>query len=410
MNYPEFLDSSRYLAMNDSVPELDQYKAMMANITRIHLLTTKTFSSFDELIRTYLESGVAIFGMETGIVSRIDKQEVYHVCDVVSPLDVLEKDQEFALEDTYCREVVKSQSVLGFPEVGKLDYMNCHPVYQNLKLEAYLSAPIYVNDVLFGTLNFTSVSKREYGFSTHEHDLILLMANAIGNYIALRQNEEKLLELNEKMKRFVGYVAHDLRNPIGSIIALSRVLSRPNVDPERALKANENIQHSAEYALDIVSTILDNAAIKIGKISLNFQDVELKGLFSSAAQSVQQLAEEKDISLNISTDIGVRLHCDRNRILQSLVNLLTNAVKYAPGASTIHVSSAISSEQTRCEITITNQIELVVSDGGGEERVLYKSVGFGLDIIRDLLVAHGSELEIQQTESDFTARFYLPVA
>ena len=170
MSYPQFIDDTTYISMDASATDTEQLQAMLSNLTRIHLLTASKFESFDELIHEYLVSGIEVFGLETGIVSEI-KDETYIVRDVISPLEVLEKGQEFALEDTYCREVIKSRQVLGFPKVGELEYMNCHPVYQNLKLEAYLSSPIFVGDELFGTLNFTSVAAREHGFSVYERNL-----------------------------------------------------------------------------------------------------------------------------------------------------------------------------------------------------------------------------------------------
>ena len=234
-HYPEFVENRKYLEMDSSVPEREQLWAMLNNLTRIHLLTADKFNSFDSLIREYLISGCEVFGLETGIVSEVTSAGNYIVKDVVSPLDVLEKGQEFALEDTYCREVIKSRTVLGFPEVGRLDYMNCHPVYQNLKLEAYLSAPIFVDGNLYGTLNFTSTQPRHKGFSSHERDLITLMANAIGNFILLRQKEAKLVNLNKRIKMFAGYVAHDLRNPIGSIIGLAQMGTKPTTTDKRRI-------------------------------------------------------------------------------------------------------------------------------------------------------------------------------
>ena len=155
MNYPQFVENNTYIAQDASRSEVDQLKAMLSNLTRVHLLSAANFDSFDNLIHEYLLAGIEVFGLETGIVSEITGDS-YRICDVISPLDILEKNQVFELKDTYCSEVVRSGMILGFPEVGKLEYMSCHPVYQNLKLEAYLSAPILVEGELFGTLNFTS--------------------------------------------------------------------------------------------------------------------------------------------------------------------------------------------------------------------------------------------------------------
>ena len=406
MHYPDFVDDKAYLEMDSSVSELEQSQAMLANLTRIHLLTANKFSNFDELIREYIISGIEIFGLETGIVSRIDEDEVYHVCDVVSPLTVLEKDQQFPLEDTYCREVVKSQSVLGFPEVGNLEYMNCHPVYQNLQLESYLSAPIYVDSKLFGTLNFTSTHKRSRGFSKNEHNMILLMANSIGAYILLRQKEDRLKELNDKMKQFVGYVAHDLRNPIGSIIGFAKMASKPTCSVERSKKINLNILKSAEQALEFVSTILDNAALSSGKLHLNIEKVELHNLVTEAIDDVQQFSYESNITIQNDINKDIYVNCDKKRIRQSLMNLLINAVKYSPAGSTILLSAKQNSEKYL--VSISNKIDSAKQTEESTENSNYSSVGFGLDIVREVLQAHGEDLNTQTSDDGiFTAEFLL---
>ena len=120
--------------------------------------------------------------MQTGIVSHITDDKDYIIKDVISPLDVIHPDDVYPLEGTYCREVYKSHKTLGFPHVGEMHELKEHPVYVNLRLEAYISAPIYVHDTIYGTLNFTSTEPRTYGFSEHEHDLISMMAQSIGNF------------------------------------------------------------------------------------------------------------------------------------------------------------------------------------------------------------------------------------
>ena len=290
--YPGFVDDATFVRMDDSVPENEQLRGMLANLTRIHLLTADKFDSFDALIHEYLLAGTDVFGLETGIVSQISEDEIYTICDVVSPLDVLSKHMQFPLHDTYCKEVFATRSVLGFPEVGKLDYMECHPVYENLKLEAYLSAPIFVEDRLFGTLNFTSTQPRVKGFSKHEHDLILLMANSIGAYILLREKEQKLLDLNDKMKRFVGYVAHDLRNPLGSIIGFARIAEKPKTTDERKNRIIHTIGEEAARALELVSTILESAALRTGKITLDKSVIQSKILLSKVLDSVGPFAQD----------------------------------------------------------------------------------------------------------------------
>lgn len=406
-HYPEFVENRKYLEMDSSVPEREQLWAMLNNLTRIHLLTADKFNSFDSLIREYLISGCEVFGLETGIVSEVTSAGNYIVKDVVSPLDVLEKGQEFALDDTYCREVIKSRTVLGFPEVGRLDYMNCHPVYQNLKLEAYLSAPIFVDGNLYGTLNFTSTQPRYKGFSSHERDLITLMANAIGNFILLRQKEAKLVNLNKRIKKFAGYVAHDLRNPIGSIIGLAQMGTKPTTSDKRRISILEKILPTATTALEFVNSLLENAALSSGKISPKLTINNPATLLQSAATKVTALLEESHNSVEYNHTHTSMVSCDSDRIQQALVNLLTNAAKYSPENTPIQIATYDSNDKTAIEIKNTVAAKHKLSANEQHNTSVYGSTGFGLDIVNEILDVHGSTLTIQNDGETYTALFYL---
>lgn len=407
MSYPQFIDDNTYLSMDASATELDQLRAMLSNLTRIHLLTATKFDTFEELTHEYLVSGIEIFGLETGIVSEISG-ESYAVRDVISPMVGIEPGQEFPLEATYCYEVVKSRQVLGFPCVAELDYMRCHPVYQNLKLEAYLAAPIFVGDELFGTLNFTSIKPRANGFSVHERNLLLLMANAIGAFILLRRKEDRLLDLNLKMKSFVGYVAHDLRNPLGTIMGLAKMAAKGN-KPERLPSILEKIHHSATGALELVNSILEAAALGTGKLTLIKECIALEDLVGDAVAAVEYFADESQAHIDVQCAEGVALECDARHVQQSLVNLLINAIKYSPCGAKVTLSAKLAADNQSIDVVIANP--KIPFEGGGVviDKKVHGSVGFGLEIVREVLKAHDAELVTAESNARYEARFNLPL-
>lgn len=408
MTYPQFIDDTTYISMDASATDKEQLQAMLSNLTRVHLLTASKFESFDELIHEYLVSGIEVFGLETGIVSEV-RGETYIIRDVISPLELLEKGQQFELKDTYCREVIKSRQVLGFPKVGELEYMNCHPVYQNLKLEAYLSSPIFVADELFGTLNFTSKTAREHGFSMHERNLVVLMANAIGAFILLRRKEDRLLELNLKMKSFVGYVAHDLRNPLGTILGLAKMAAKGNAKPERLPSILDKIQSSASGALELVNNILEAAALGTGKLTLTKVCVPFEQILAEALSAVEHFAEESQTQLVVNKVEGLTLECDARHIQQSFVNLLINAIKYSPCGASVLLNVTPKVNQARIEICITNPKMAATERMQAVDKKVHGSVGFGLEIVHEVLAAHDSELNVTETDSHYEACFSLSI-
>lgn len=401
MSDPSFLEHPAYVAVDSGCNEVEQLHAMLSNLTRVHLLAAIKFNSFDDLIKEYLMSGREIFGLETGIVSKIEGTR-YEICDVLSPLDLLTRGQVFDLEETYCKEVVREQRVIGFPEVGKLDFMTCHPVYTNLKLEAYLAAPIFVDDTLFGTLNFTSTKPRVNGFSRHEYNLILLLANAIGSYILLREKEDALIELNRRIKRFVGYVAHDLRNPLGAIISISTMAIRRMATDDASYKYVQRIQHLANTSLEFVSSILESAALSEGKLEVQQQRFSVTQLLAESKQAVFNFSDQVDQRIDIHCDTSLAAVGDFTRLKQCMVNFLINALKYSPTESVIRLMASQDELLTIC-------VKNATGESHNDHNAIYDSVGFGLDIARDILDAHHSTLKVVTDNNTYCVSFTLPV-
>jgi len=339
MNYPSFVNNSDFYRLDSSSDKMQQLIALSENVKRIYLLTSKHYHNFDELIAEYLKSGIEIFQMQTGIVSHITEDNSYVVKDVVTDMDMIKPGDVYELEGTYCREVAASKQTLGFPCVGNISELKDHPVYVNLKLEAYLSAPIFVNDRLYGTLNFTSLNPRMHGFSEQEHDLISMMSQAIGNFILLQEKEEKLKQLNFRMRELVGHLSHDLRNPLGSIQGLADFGLRKDQGPEKNQKFFEAISTEASRSLELVHTILNQAALGTGKLSIKPASFDFTSLMNTVISSFHSLSKEKFLTLRGDLETIQMVYADEERLQQVLSNLLNNAFKYAPSNTSVEIQT-----------------------------------------------------------------------
>ncbi len=403
-DYPSFVDDVAFYNMHDGANVETQQAAMLNNLKTVFSLTTESYESFDDLVRTYLSAGRKIFGLETGIVSRI-KDDVYTVVDVVSNLDAIQPGDEYPLEGTYCREVCKGRKVLGFPRVGELMFMKDHPVYVNLKLEAYLSSPIEVDGELYGTLNFTSVTPRKNGFSEHERELIVLMSKAIANFIILRDRESKLQKANKKLKQFVGFVAHDLRNPLGAIQTLSKLAAKSNTTAERMASIMEKIQRLSSVTIEFVHSVLEVSALGTGKLEASLHEVKLEEVLAFTLESLEELANLYESKIDVSFGRYLVL-ADQHLLSQALVNLLANAVKYSPPQSVVKVTAV--EKQSQLVISIENNIFCGEQDSKSDH-ARYRSVGFGMEIAQEVIKAHGSKLVIDHNDASYKVSFVLPL-
>ncbi|MCP4915096.1 MAG: GAF domain-containing sensor histidine kinase [Oligoflexia bacterium] len=399
MKYPEFIKVEKFNSLHDNMSEVELLRKFSENLKVIHTLTTSHYTDFNQLIKEYLEAGLKIFDMDIGIVSNIQGQD-YLVCDAVTPDNSLGEGDKFELEGTYCREVVKSQQVIGFPHVGSLEEMKSHPVYQNMKLESYLSAPIFKEGKIFGTLNFSSTRVREFGFSEQERDLISMMASSIGSFLLLREKEENIENSYQRIRKLTAYVAHDLRSPLGNILSIAEIM--PELEEDERNEFLEVIKNSSQKSMEIVKTILEAAILGEGKITLEKRKVSFEKIFKEVEREFQ--SKLGNLKIETKFDSGV-LELDRERMIQVISNLLSNAIKYSKEGSVISINSKKENGKVYFEMKNIVDDELVKNKivGSSEE----SSIGFGLEIVNEILALHDSKLETKTESGIYIASFLL---
>ncbi|MGF1480754.1 MAG: GAF domain-containing protein [Cyanophyceae cyanobacterium] len=179
-----------------------QQSAALANFSthlkHLHRINITTYASFEALFADSLATGCTILGLSTGIISQITDQ-TYTIRAVRSPL-ALSAGAEFELQNTYCAAVVRERRTIAYTQVGTSDLQR-HPVYHTLGLEAYIGAPIWVNGEIYGTLNFSSTEPKSSGFEPHERELIELMAQSIGRFIAADQADTERQQMIAELRR-----------------------------------------------------------------------------------------------------------------------------------------------------------------------------------------------------------------
>jgi GAF domain-containing protein len=114
-----------------------------------------------------LKNGLKVLNLEIGIISRINS-DVYTVIHCVGGGSKIKNGDEFELADTYCADVIKEKQTKYYYDVAKISEMLKHPVYLNTQLRAYIGTPIIVQNVIIGTLNYSSGDPREVVYTNDE--------------------------------------------------------------------------------------------------------------------------------------------------------------------------------------------------------------------------------------------------
>lgn len=186
-------------------------------------------------------------------------------------------------------------------------------------------------------------------------ELALVQANA-----ELKRNEERLLalvcqlqqqnkqleEVSQLKSDFLANMSHELRTPLTSIMGFSSVLLQ-QVFGTLTVKQQEYlscVHTSGEHLLGLINQLLDLAKIEAGKMELTIETVDLAELCGDALQMIEVRALEKHQHLSLELPIAIEsIVVDRQRVLQILLNYLSNAVKFTPEGGTLTLSTRLSS-------------------------------------------------------------------
>jgi len=168
---------------------------------------------------------------------------------------------------------------------------------------------------------------RAYSHALEEKSVSLERATA-----ELRQANEQLKSLDRLKDDFMSSVTHELRTPLTSIRALAELIrDEPDMPAEQRQQFLGIIVAEAERLSRLVNQVLDMAKIEAGHAEWHNTAVDMRALLDQAAGSMAELMRERGIALALELPAQVApVQADADRITQVVLNLLSNAAKYAP--------------------------------------------------------------------------------
>ena len=212
-----------------------------------------------------------------------------------------------------------------------------------------------------------------------------------------------VLEENRKNQlQFLASIAHDLRNPLGSISMASELLIMNGKEVDREL--NKIIFRQTKNLERLVGDLLDTTRIEAGELSLEPSVADVAPLVKDTVELHRNGSALHDIQVVVPTD-SLLSSCDRGRITQVLNNLISNAVKYSPNGGTVTVKAW--REKDQIGISVEDQgMGVDPQDIDNIFKPFHRSkatkgtipgIGLGLSASRRIIEAHSGKLSVTST-------------
>ncbi|WP_161539578.1 sensor histidine kinase [Paramagnetospirillum kuznetsovii] len=211
---------------------------------------------------------------------------------------------------------------------------------------------------------------------------------------------------NRAKSEFLANMSHELRTPLNAIIGFSEVLRTGIIVPvDGKVKSYcDDIHNAGQHLLAIVNDILDIAKIEAGHVELDLDEIDLADLIKSSLAMLGARANAGGVTLRHSgLDNLPPLTADRTRLMQIMVNILGNAVKFTPDGGSVTVSVDVEPLGLRINVKDTGigippehiarvtepfyQVESATSRNFG-------GTGLGLALVREMVDLHGGSLAI----------------
>ncbi len=235
--------------------------------------------------------------------------------------------------------------------------------------------------------------------------------------VALAQSE--LQRLDDAKSQFVSAAAHEMRNPLASLIGFLELLETDDLQSLEEVQRRylEGISRSAQRLRLLTNNMLDMTRLDSNRLELVMAMVDPLELMEQAVGEMQPLFEAKELSVYLKAEPKLPLiWCDKLRAMQILSNLLTNAHKYTPtgGSITVQVSRqkqkpmvCIRVKDTGIGIPIDDQYRLFgrfyrASNAGAADGA---GAGLGLAITQSLVRLHGGKIWFESKVGKGTSFF-----
>lgn len=246
-------------------------------------------------------------------------------------------------------------------------------------------------------------------------------AGETGLVLVLRDISEAEL-IHRLLGGFLANITHEFRTPLSALAASTELLldQAPDLSPAELQELLTSLYMGIISLQTLIDNLLESASLEAGRFRVYPRPSDLGEIIAEAAHMTQPLQEKYGQSLVVELPATIPLvQADSRRIVQILVNLLFNAIKYSPDETRITLSATVSQDWVR--VTVADQGPGVPP--GRQDEMFYRfvhydaddaksrhGVGLGLSVVKAIIEAHGGQVGVDnRTSGGAIFWFTLPV-
>jgi PAS domain S-box-containing protein len=273
---------------------------------------------------------------------------------------------------------------------------------RELDARSFLAVPLLAHGGVVGSLVFISTTA---GRRYTQQDVPF--AQAVAMRAALAIEKARLYRIAQHAIRLredvLSVVAHDLRNPLGTILMQTALLRRRTADQEgRARKPVEMIERAATRMNHLIQDLLDVARMEGGRLSIERQRLSAREVIADAVQAQEPLVGAADMDLRVDSAAELPdLWADRSRLLQIFENLVGNAIKFTEPGGRITLGAVPGDGHVLFWVADTGagiadeDLPRLFERLWQASKAGQQGAGLGLPIVKGIVEAHGGQIWVE---------------
>lgn len=383
--------------------------ARLKKLKELNIMDTLEEQAYDDLTQL----AAHICDAPIALVSLIDESRQWFKSH--HGLEATETPRDLA----FCAHAILQEDLFVIEDADKDERFHDNPlVTDEPHVKFYAGAPLVLDGEFYiGTLCVIDHHARQ--ISDEQRQALRALSRQVISQLELRLKVKELKELDHAKDEFLSMVSHELRTPLTSIKGSLAVINHMSTLMDEQSRSMLDIAvRNSDQLLVIVNDILDLAKMEAGKLDMEFSKIDLVEMLQQAVNLNKNYIEQCacNIVLKLPDNVdSFYILADKQRLIQVVSNLLSNAAKFSPKNSDIELILEVSRNNVRISVVDSGsgipeeyqaQLFQKFKQLGKTENQKLPGTGLGLNICKHIIEAHHGNIGFESVPGEKTVFYF----